>query len=122
MIPDYWTSFVEEHGLTDKDIEIPEDGDLSEIGAEFRIMKPEDTIEEANDFYPGLVVKNDGYIPIGSCSTGSGDPYFINANDGPKGPLYRIYHDSVHDEGYDKKEAVALVLKNYEGILGHIGS
>jgi len=49
----------------------------------------------------------------------SGDYYYINVNDGPGGPLYRIYHDAISERGYKREEAVALVLNNYEHLVKH---
>lgn len=54
------------------------------------------------------------------CSTGSGDYYYINAGDGPNGPLYRIYHDAVGPDGYDPERAVDRVLDHYEALLRHV--
>ena len=99
ITPEYWDKFVEEHDYVEKDFEVPEDDDLSGVGVNLSIMKYEDIVDEAENAYPGIVVMKDGFIPVGSCLVGSGDPYFINVNDGMNGPLYRIYHDSVFDEG-----------------------
>jgi hypothetical protein len=41
-------------------------------------------------------------------------------SDGAAGPLYRIYHDSVGEGGYDPDHAVAVILQNYEELLGHV--
>lgn len=117
MIPDYWKDFIESNGIIHAEVEIPKSRDLSKVGAEFQIMSAEDSEDESKNFYPGLVVRKDGYIPVGSCSIGSGDPYFINEKDGKNGALYRIYHDSVFDENCDKEKAIELVLKNYEDIV-----
>jgi hypothetical protein len=38
-------------------------------------------------------VKN-GYLPIGTCLIGSGDPYFLKVADGKNPPVVRIPHDS----------------------------
>src|SRR5690606_7866738 len=94
---------------------IPEENDLSEIGGGcLEIFNNGDAVDEATKYYPGIGVLSHGYIPVAGCSHGSGDPYFININDGESGPLYRIYHDAVFDENYDKEKAINIVLKNYE--------
>ena len=117
MIPEYWKKFIEENDLVGRAFEISEEDDLSGMGAEFQIMKPEDTIDEAENFYPGLIVKKDGFLPVGGCVIGSGDPYFINTREGRNGSLYRIYHDSVMDENYDGDEAVVVVFERYEDLM-----
>ncbi|MFZ1059471.1 MAG: hypothetical protein WAP47_09800, partial [Candidatus Rokuibacteriota bacterium] len=58
------------------------------------------SIDELTNCWPGLGVSKDGYVPVAWCSTGSGDYYYINTNDGQSGPLYRVYHDAVGPEGY----------------------
>ncbi len=74
------------------------------------------------NFWPGLGVSKDGYVPVASCLIGSGDYYYINANDGRNGPLYRVYHDAVGSDGYKAEEAVAMVLDHYEHLLQYVRS
>jgi len=116
-IPKYWIKFLDSHKLRGIEIEIDEEQDLSEFGVSLKIFIEQEIIEEMNNYYPGMVVKNDNYIPIASCSYGSGDPYFINSNDGQNGKLYRIYHDEFSDDEYDKDSAIDVVLENYELLL-----
>ena len=87
MTHDYWKEFVAQNSLTGKDVSIPEDADQSKLGAELRILDEDGIRSEAEDVYPGIAVVKDGFLPVGSCLEGSGDPYFINVNDGPRGPL-----------------------------------
>jgi len=118
MIPEYWIKFLDDNYLRGVECEIPEDEDLSQLdGGCLEVFSEKSILDEANDYYPGLVVKNDGYIPVAGCSHGSGDPYFINIKDGPYGPLYRIYHDEVHDENYDRNRAIEVVLTSYKSLL-----
>ena len=65
-------------------------------------------------------VLSDGYVPIACCAEGSGDPYFIRIQDQQPGPVYRIYHDSVHDENYDRGQAIVRVLDSYEELLMYL--
>lgn len=118
MIPDYWLQFIESNSLIGKDFEIEETVDLSELGADLRIMSYDQSIDEATNTWPGIGVLKDGYIPIAMCLSGSGDYYYINANDGISGPLYRIYHDAVDESGY-QKDAIDKVLENYEQLLSY---
>lgn len=117
MWPSHYRDFVERHHLPSAEAELSEDADLSGIGATIGLYNEAQAIDEADNFYPDLVVKADGFVPIGQCMTGSGDPYFINLNDSAPGPLYRIYHDSVHDRNYDRDDAIAKVLESYEDLL-----
>lgn len=111
--PKYWLDFLSKFDLEGKEYAIPEQDDLSEMGASLKILDQNGIHLEMNEAYPGIIVKEQGYIPIASCCYGSGDPYFINENDGPNGPLYRILHDVVFDQNYDKEEAIETVISNY---------
>lgn len=52
------------------------------------------------DCYPGLAIRELGYVCIGGCTLGSGDQYYICSSDGANPPVYQIYHDvsDVADE------------------------
>jgi hypothetical protein len=119
MQPEYWKHFVDENGLVDTEVEVPPEADLSGLGIELEFLDAAGTRVEAEELYPGIGVYRDGFIPVGGCAFGSGDPYFINVNDGENGPLYRIYHDAVGDENYDRSQAVAVVLKDYRELLAY---
>jgi hypothetical protein len=115
--PTYWQSFIESAGLVGGRTTIPEEKDASGVGADIYWFTDEQAREEKDEFYPGIAVAKDGFVPVGGCDTGSGDPYFICVTDGADGPLYRVYHDSVREDGYDRDEAVAVVLQDYRQIL-----
>jgi 5-deoxy-D-glucuronate isomerase len=85
-----------------------------------KLLTPEQTLDEATNCWPGIGVAPDGYVPVASCLIGTGDYYYINVNDGPGGPLYRIYHEAVGEHGYKANEAVAVVLSNYERLLEYV--
>jgi hypothetical protein len=119
MIPKYWSDFVESHQLTGKSFELAENEDKSGIGAALTILTVEQSLDESTNFWPGIGVAADGYLPVAWCDTGSGDYYYINSNDGPNGALYRVYHDSVNENGYDPEMAIDIVLSNYELLLEH---
>lgn len=116
-MPPYWQNFWEQHHLAGREFSIPVEADLSGVGAEIEILDEEGIRSEQTELYPGIGVSKAGFVPVGSCSTGTGDPYFINTNDGEGGPLYRIYHNEVVDEDYDPARAIAIVLKDYRELL-----
>jgi len=120
VFPDYWIEFISKNHLTGATILIQEATDRSGVGARLEFLSAEDSMDEAENFWPGIGVSKDGYVPVGSCEYGSGDPYFIRKDDGKDGPLYRIYHDAVGDDGYDPKDAIAVVLENYQDLLNHL--
>lgn len=113
MIPEYWLKFVESHKLIGRDFEIEEGDDLSELGADIKIMTNKQSINEATTCYPGITVLKQGYIPVGICTLGSGDYYYINKNEGSNGSLYRIYHDAVNENTINK-DAIDKVLEIYQ--------
>ena len=120
MFPDFWTRFILNNALIGATAEVPEALDQSGLGIELKFLTSEQSEDEATNFWPGLAVAKDGYVPVGSCLCGSGDYYYVRTADGAAGPLYRIYHDAVHEDGYDPGEAIATVLHSYVELLGHI--
>lgn len=116
-IPLHWQRFRDESDLLGRPVEIPESEDLSGVGADIEFFDDRGIADETDNFYPGLIVKKDGFLAVGGCQTGSGDPYFIQISEGDGGALYRIYHDSVGDDGYSREDAVAVVLRDYREIL-----
>lgn len=120
MFPNHWIDFTSKNRLGGAKASIPEEFDKSGLGIELEFLTSEQAIDEAENFWPGIGVAKDGYVPVGSCLCGSGDYYYIKASDGPAGPLYRIYHDAVDDTGYDPDEAVAVVLSRYQELLNYI--
>jgi hypothetical protein len=120
MFPRFWTDFTSENRLDGATVAVPEELDQSGLGANLKFLNAEQSIDEAENFWPGIGVAKDGYVPVGSCLCGSGNYYYIKTSDGPAGQLYRIYHDAVDLDGYDPDEAIAIVLQNYEELLGHV--
>jgi hypothetical protein len=121
MLPAYWLQFVQSNHLEGKSASLPKHVDLSALGAHLGFLNEGQSKSELEECWPGIGVAKDGYVPVAWCSRGSGDYYYINANEGPNGPLYRIYHDAVGPDGYNADDAIAKVLKHYEEVLLHIG-
>jgi hypothetical protein len=120
MFPDFWVKFVLNRRLVGATVEVPEELDQSGLGIDMKFLTQEQAIDEATNFWPGLAVAKDGYVPVASCLCGSGDYYYIRATDGAAGPLYRIYHDAVNEDGYDANQAIAVVLHSYEELFDHV--
>jgi hypothetical protein len=120
MFPHYWTSFLKNHELLGKSASLSEEDDMSEVSADIIFLTEAESNDELENFWPGIGVAKDGFVPIGACAIGSGDYYYINLNDGTNGPMYRIYHDAVHSDGYDPATALDKVLDHYESIRFHI--
>lgn len=116
-MPLYWQMFVKQYHLVGREFSIPVESDLSGVGARIEILDELGIRTEQTESYPGIGVSKAGFLPVGGCSIGTGDPYFINESDGGGGPLYRIYHDEVVDESYDPVRAIAMVLMDYRDLL-----
>ena len=116
-MPPYWQIFVEQHHLIGREFSVPVQSDLSGVGADIEILDGRGIRTEQTELYPGIAVSKAGFVPIGGCRLGSGDPYFICVRDGEGGPLYRIYHEEVTDETYNPASAIAIVLKDYRELL-----
>lgn len=122
--PAHWSDFLKTHALHGACFAVPEAVDPSGLGAELQLLTEAQAREEAEDCYPGLAVRAAGYVPVGMCLLGSGDPYFLRAQDGPGGALYRIRHDAIHPIGTDgvvryRDDAIERVLASYEALLAH---
>ena len=115
MFPQYWKKFIQAYSLEHKEIEFPWPNE-DDLDCVIQVMSESEAIDEATNYWPGIGVKKDGYIPVGHCAIGTGDPYFINTNDGENGPLYKIDHEAVSEDGYNKEEAVDVMLSSYSEI------
>lgn len=59
---------------------------------------PSDITQEAFDAIPGIFIRDLGYVPVGLCPEGSGNPFFTRfENDDPE--LIQVYHDAVSPDG-----------------------
>jgi hypothetical protein len=116
MIPEYWRNFILNNEIVGCNFEISEEEDLSELGADLKIMSIEQCISEATECYPGIIAVKENYVPVAMCLVGSGDYYYIKTTDGESGSLYRIYHDSVNGE-HIVSNGIEKVLNSYVSLL-----
>ncbi|WP_334078586.1 hypothetical protein [Microbulbifer sp. M83] len=116
MIPEYWKNFIAENEMIGRDFEISVGEDLSELGADLRIMNIEQCISEATECYPGIAAAKESYVPVAMCLSGSGDYYYIRSTEGESGSLYRIYHDAVNGECIEH-DGIEKVLNSYASLL-----
>ena len=116
LLPDHWKEFVNKHTLEGKEIEFPWPGE-DDLTAMIEILNDETVEMEANELWPGIGIKKDGFIPVAGCACGTGDQYCINVNDEPDGPLYIVDHEKVGSDGYDQNDAVKMMLAHYSDLL-----
>jgi hypothetical protein len=119
LLPDHWKSFLEDNALVGMEIEFPWPGEL-DLKAMIQILDDETVEIESTEMWPGIGIKKDGFIPVAACSVGTGDQYCINTNDGPNGPLYLVDHERVGPDGYNRDEAVEIMLAHYRDLLNYI--
>ena len=74
----------------------PEEDDFDGRSSVFW-SRPADILKESRDLYPGAGLIKDGYFNVACDEDGTGDPYFINSNEGNNPPLYEVYHERVKD-------------------------
>jgi len=117
LIPDWYIFLLKNFPLVGVSFCLEEEDDKSEMGADLKWFGPDEIIDESSLMYPGKAVATLGYLPVASCLTGSGDPYFLNLKDNkidnPK--LMRIPHDFASDSGYpeDAIEVVSESLSDF---------
>lgn len=67
---------------------------------------------ETIECYPGFAIYKHGYLNVATCSHGSGDPYFINTNEGENPRLLRVYHDVSENYEVIIKEGIDVVAES----------
>lgn len=95
VLPPRLASFLMSQPLIGLTFLLDEEDDESELGAEFTWMTPEQMIDEATAAYPGIAAVAGGFLPVGICLEGSGDPYFLRLEDEA---IVRIPHEAAIDE------------------------
>lgn len=80
MLPNYWIEFISSNALTRATAEVPPQHDQSGLGVELAFLTEEQSTDEARNFWPGLAVANDGYVPVGSCLRAPNKTSRHNAN------------------------------------------
>ena len=89
---------MSEFRISGTTFELDEDDDASGFGVELKWMNAEEMADEAINAYPGKAIQSMGYLPVGICLMGSGDPYFLQPQTDGDPTLVRVPHDAVVDE------------------------
>jgi len=99
IIPGWYLDILQRFPICGVGLEWPDPSDADEtVGIEW--MDIRNMRSEMLECYPGLAIRDRGYICVAGCPFGSGDQYYICNSDGDNPPLYQIYHDvsDVADE------------------------
>lgn len=120
LVPDWLISLLQQYPVIGVCFSLDEDLDESEMGVDLKWFDPDQIIEEALSVYPGKVVVELGYLPVGACLAGSGDPYFLRIKEGDleDAALVRIPHDLVSGDTYPENEIETVcssLSKFFEG-------
>lgn len=109
LLSNHWiTELMSEFPIINMEFELAEVHDLSGLGVEMKWLSANAIIEEGKQAYPGIIATNLGFVPVGSCLLGSGDPYFINTM---TGEFVRIPHDSVIEDSL-RQSSIELVSES----------
>jgi hypothetical protein len=65
-------------------------------------LAPKAIVSEANEAYPGIVVKRIGYVPFASDDSGGGDYYYARFTESDDPPVFRYWHDEVDEEAPER--------------------
>jgi hypothetical protein len=89
------------------------DDDDAAVGIDLQWMNLSQILSESLECYPGKSALKFGYIPIGMCSMGSGDYYYlkIEAETKEDPPLVRIFHDEL-DINYELTNNAVVIITN----------
>jgi hypothetical protein len=112
LIPDWLESLLKNHRLAGACFSLDSGQDRSGLGAELLWLSPKQMISEAFDAEPGKSVVSSGFLAIGSCALGSGDPYFLDLREFSNDPpVVRIPHDYAGPNSYPL-ERVEIVVSH----------
>jgi len=116
LIPDWLAAMLRKNRLAGVCFALAAGDDVSGLGADLLWLTPAQIVSEAIECQPGLSVVSAGFIPIGGCAEGSGDPYFLDMQEGSNDPpLVRVPHDFAVVKPYplDRVELVSETLSAF---------
>lgn len=113
VVPPQLASLMANVPLVGVRFSLSDEADKSGLGVEMQWMSPDEILSEATEAYPGIVAAKLGYVPIGTCLEGTGDPYFYRPSDGA---VVRIPHDAATESELDENR-VETVAESVEQLL-----
>jgi hypothetical protein len=117
LIQSWFLNLLKKFPLIGVCFSLSENDDMSELGVELKWLTPDQIVEEALFSYPGKSVLKYGYLPIGACLLGSGDPYFLKMTENSEeSALVRIPHNFASENNNypeDKIELVSISLSKF---------
>jgi hypothetical protein len=108
IIPNWFLELLKKYPLAGVKFSLRADEDESGLGVDLKWYDAKEIVDEAMNYYPGLAVIKFGYLPVGSCLVGSGDPYFIKfENNDPS--IVRIPHDYLNEDDTYPVDKIEIV-------------
>jgi len=105
LTPDWLMAILRGRALAGVGFSLNEDRDESGIGAEIIWLTPAQIVSESVECQPGQSVLSYGFLPIGACAEGSGDPYFLDLRNSFDDPaLVRVPHDYASSGPYPREK------------------
>ncbi len=95
LLPAYLLDWLLSYPLVGTEFYLSEEEDESGLGAEMQWLTPAQMVSETIETYPGILAGPLGYLPVGMCLVGSGDPYFLKIGPGNDPPVVRIPHEAA---------------------------
>jgi len=107
-------TFSQNFPLIGVSFSLAEEEDESGLGADLIWLSPEKILDEALNYYPGIAVITTGYLPVGSCLLGSGDPYFLQliGTDAEDPALVRVPHEFARENESYPIEGIEVVTRS----------
>ena len=95
LLPAHLLDWLLSYPLVGTEFSLSEEEDESGLGVEMQWLSPAQIISETTEVYPGIAARAEGYLPVGMCLVGSGDPYFLKTGSGDDPPIVRIPHEAA---------------------------
>lgn len=113
-IPDEAIDLLSRYPIIGVSFSLPDEEDSSELGAEVRVLNPDEIVDEATNAYPGIAALPAGFVPLGACLEGSGDPYFVHCSGGE---FVRIPHGAVTEDNTLDRNQIEVVRQSFTEFL-----
>lgn len=117
LLPLWLLSLLSAYALVETTFSLTADQDNSELGVEMKWLTPKHMISETIETFPGIAAAPAGYLPVGMCLLGSGDPYFVLTNAGDDPAIVRIPHDAVDDQQKLRGKLIEVVCHSLSKFL-----
>lgn len=116
--PDWLLAMLKGYRLGGVRFSLSKEHDRSALGAEVIWLTPQQIVSEACDAEPGISVSPSGFLPIGACAAGSGDPYFLDLREATTDPpVVRIPHEYGGHGSYPLNR-VELITSSLSEFIG----